>query len=565
MNSTETFEEIIEKKFVNAVDYFGIHMPNLLNFYALFTRRVNNKIASFRICVKRDVTPVFEYNEEWLTKIDYNVFNFILAIELYRFITHHPTHRELVGPNAFKASTAVSNSPELQFFLDFAPADIAEAVKKSIWSRQIIENEINRKISNDDWYYESVFEILNQNDMQNQSQDQSSSDDQNSSGQEDSDESSQSSESGEDDSEEQNGGSSQSDEDEDSESGEGDSDGDSDDSDEDSADGSGEGDSDEDSDDQSEEDSDDGKGKGKNKDKDDKNDEESDSYGDSDNGDGEGDNKESDKSEGDGEGDGESDGEDPSRSSELKDNAEADPSKAKNKTGNSFQDWNKNAEENAEEWGRNPVVDQMIRETFEHTKVTGWGKLSGDQISNLEIANKRKVNVTPIISSFATSVRTRKRFSTRMRYNKRYGLVFPGYRLDRKSRILFAIDSSGSMSDLDILKGCEILHNFLKKCEIDLAFWDAQMVDPVKFTKNFKKVTAPGRGGTDPHCIGEYLDKHPKLHYDGIIIFTDCWWEWTENNLDASIFVISSQQEYTVPSFVKHHASIQELTHVFDD
>lgn len=560
MNSTETFEEIIEKKFVNAVDYFGIHMPNLLNFYALFTRRVNNKIASFRICVKRDVTPVFEYNEEWLTKIDYNVFNFILAIELYRFITHHPTHRELVGPNAFKASTAVSNSPELQFFLDFAPTDIAEAVKKSIWSREIIENEINRKISNDDWYYESVFEILNQNDMQNQSQEQNSSEDQNSSGQEDSEESSQSSSgSEEDDSEEQNGGSSNSGEEEDSE-----------DSDEDSADGSGEGDSEEDS----EESDKDGKGKGENKDKDDKKD------GESDNGDGKGDNKESDKSdknegeedkedsdksEGDGKGEGESEGEDPSRSSELKENAEADPSKAKNKTGNSFQDWNKNAEENSEEWGRNPVVDQMIRETFEHTKVTGWGKLSGDQISNLELANKRKVNVTPIISSFATSVRTRKRFSTRMRYNKRYGLVFPGYRLDRKSRILFAIDSSGSMSDLDILKGCEILHNFLKKCEIDLAFWDAQMVDPVKFTKNFKKVTAPGRGGTDPHCIGEYLDKHPKLHYDGIIIFTDCWWEWSEKNLDASIFVISSQQEYTVPSFVKHHASIQELTHVFDD
>lgn len=559
MNSTETFEEIIEKKFVNAVDYFGIHMPNLLNFYALFTRRVNNKIASFRICVKRDVTPVFEYNEEWLTKIDYNVFNFILAIELYRFITHHPTHRELVGTNAFKASTAVSNSPELQFFLDFAPADLAEAVKKSIWSKQIIETEINRKISNDDWYYESVFEILNQNDMQNQSQeqnssgDQNSSEDQNSSGQEDPEESSQSSSgSEEDDSEEQNGGSSQSGEDEDSDSSEGGTDGDSDDS-------------EEDSDDESDEGDKDGNGKGKNKNKDDKKDGESESDRKSDKKNGEGDKKDLEKSEGDGKGDGESDVEDPSRSSELKENAEADPSKAKNKTGNSFQDWNKNAEENAEEWGRNPVVDQMIRETFEHTKVTGWGKLSGDQISNLELANKRKVNVTPIISSFATSVRTRKRFSTRMRYNKRYGLVFPGYRLDRKSRILFAIDSSGSMSDLDILKGCEILHNFLKKCEIDLAFWDAQMVDPVKFTKNFKKVTAPGRGGTDPHCIGEYLDKHPKLHYDGVIIFTDCWWDWSENNLDASIFVISSQQEYNVPSFVKHHASIQELTHVFDD
>jgi hypothetical protein len=29
--------------------------------------------------------------------------------------------------------------------------------------------------------------------------------------------------------------------------------------------------------------------------------------------------------------------------------------------------------------------------------------------------------------------------------------------------------------------------------------------------------------------------------------------------------VISSEKEYKVPDFVKHHASIQELTHVFDD
>jgi hypothetical protein len=90
------------------------------------------------------------------------------------------------------------------------------------------------------------------------------------------------------------------------------------------------------------------------------------------------------------------------------------------------------------------------------------------------------------------------------------------------------------------------------------------MVKPQKLTKNFKKVTAPGRGGTDPACIGEWLKAH-NAHYDGIVIFTDCYWEWTENNLGPHIFVISSENEYTVPKFVKHHASIQELTHVFDD
>jgi predicted metal-dependent peptidase len=206
----------------------------------------------------------------------------------------------------------------------------------------------------------------------------------------------------------------------------------------------------------------------------------------------------------------------------------------------------------------------MIRDVIENKcKVTGWGKLSGEAVEEIMLKNKRKVNITPIIAGFGATVRCRKRVSTRLRVNKRYEYL-PGYRTDRKTKMLFAIDSSYSMSESDIRKGCEILHNFYKKTEIDLAFWDAKMVKPQKLKKNFQKITAPGRGGTDPHCIGEYLKAH-NMHYDGVVIFTDCYWEWKENNLGSHIFVISSEKEYTVPKFVKHHASIQQLTHVFDD
>jgi predicted metal-dependent peptidase len=206
----------------------------------------------------------------------------------------------------------------------------------------------------------------------------------------------------------------------------------------------------------------------------------------------------------------------------------------------------------------------MIRDVVENKcKVSGWGRLSGDQVEEIMLKNKRKVNIVPIIAGFGASVRCRKRVSTRLRVNKRYDYL-PGYRTDRKTKMLFAIDSSGSMSQSDIEKGCAILHNFYKKTEIDLAFWDAQMVEPKKLTRNIQKIEAPGRGGTDPACIGEWLKAHNK-HYDGVVIFTDCYWEWNENNLGQHIFVISSEKEYSVPDFVKHHASIQELTHVFDD
>lgn len=562
----EITPENVEKKFANAVDYYCIYMPNLINFYQLFTRRVNNKIASMRICVKRDVTPVLEYNEKWICEIDPALFNQALAIDLYRFINHHCTLRELQGANAFKASTAVCNSTELQQFLKAAPLELAEMARKLIWSREIIEKEIGEKISDEDWYYESVFEILNRHDQQQQQQSQSQDQDQSGEGEEQEQQSS-SSDNDENDQDEDSQGSSKSEDDQeddsDSDQQDGDGEGDDEDQDDESKGGSS---SDDDEDDDS--DSDDGDRDGQNGGQDGQEDDEDD---DSDEQDGEGDSdsKDGKNSQNGEDGDADSEehdgnGEKSPRDQELDDNANADPSKAQNSTGNPFKDWSSNGDENTEEWGRNQVVDQLIQEAFEHSKSTGWGSLTGDQISQIEIANRKKISITPIIASFAASVRTRKRFATRMRYNKRYGLFFPGYRLDRKSRILFAIDSSGSMSDEDINKGCAILHNFLKKCEIDVAFWDAKMIDPFKFKKNITKIEAPGRGGTDPHCVGEYLDEHQKLHYDGVILFTDCIWNWKENNLKAPVFIISSEEKYRVPSFVKHHTTIQALTHCFD-
>ena len=545
----EITPENVEKKFANAVDYYCIYMPNLLNFYQLFTRRVNNKIASMRICVKRDVTPVLEYNEKWVCEIDPALFNQALAIDLYRFINHHCTLRELQGANAFKASTAVCNSPELQQFLKAAPLELAEMARKLIWSREIIEEEIGEKISDEDWYYESVFEILNRKSPQQQNQNQD--DNQSGSGQEQQQQSGSSDDDKKDENQNGSGKNDQKDQDDKSKgSSKKDKDGE-------------EGDKDQKSDgkdgkdDQNEQNSQNGGKDGQEGDEEDDSDEQ-DGEGDSDSKDGQNgkDGDDSDQQDGNG-------GKSP-RDQELDDNANADPSKAPNSTGNPFKDWSSNGDENTEEWGRNQVVDQLIQEAFEHSKSTGWGSLTGAQISQIEIANRRKISITPIIASFATSVRTRKRFATRMRYNKRYGLIFPGYRLDRKSRILFAIDSSGSMSDEDINKGCAILHNFLKKCDIDVAFWDAQMIDPFKFKKNITKIDAPGRGGTDPHCVGEYLDEHKKLHYDGVILFTDCIWSWKENNLDVPVFIISSEEKYRVPSFVKHHTTIQALTHCFD-
>lgn len=524
MNHVEVTAENIENQFTNAVDYFGLYIPNLLSFYALFTKRVNNDIESIRICVKTDVTPVLEYNEQWLCDCDRSIFVFILSIEMYRFILHHCTHRELTGANAYKASTATCNSKELQFFLASAPGELADYVRKSVWSKTLIEEEINKKIAEDDYYYESVYQLLNANQQSQQQPSDGSKGDQ--------DDQDQNNETGSG-SQGDEGSDSESDQDQDGSEGQN------------SEDKEGQDESSQSSSRGTDENGSDGQGTGSRQDSSETSSESND----------EGD---SDGNQGSGEGRGAGNNSGDAGSNGKGKSKKQDPKKE------AFDDWNHSGEENTQEWGANNIVDEMIREVIENKcKITGWGKLSGDQVEEIMLKNKRKVNITPIIAGFAASVRCRKRLSTRLRVNKRYEYL-PGYRTDRKTKMLFAIDSSGSMSESDIRKGCEILHNFYKKTEIDLAFWDAQMVKPQKLQKNFQKVTAPGRGGTDPACIGEWLKAH-NAHYDGVVIFTDCYWEWKENNLGPHIFVISSEKEYTVPKFVKHHASIQQLTHVFDD
>lgn len=525
MSNIEVTKENIENKFTNAVDYFGLYIPNMLSFYSLFTKRVNNDIETIRICVRKDVTPYLEYNEEWVCSIDKSVFVFILSIEMYRFILHHCTHREIKGANAYEASTAVCNSKELQFFLNSAPQELAQYVIKATWSKKLVEETINQKLQDDDFYYENVYMLLNQ---KQESEQQSQS--QNGKGQNQQQQSSQKGEGDQNDQDEENQSGSQGsgEEGQDSQEDQEDQEGNGGDESE-RADGSG-----------SQDNSEDGEGAG---------DSDSEDQGNSGSGDDDGD-----QSGSEGSGTGNGSGSAGSRSK----------GRGKDKQKEDFDKWNESGEQNTEEWGQNNIVDEMIRDVVENKcKVSGWGRLSGDQVEEIMLKNKRKVNIVPIIAGFGASVRCRKRVSTRLRVNKRYDYL-PGYRTDRKTKMLFAIDSSGSMSQSDIEKGCAILHNFYKKTEIDLAFWDAQMVEPKKLTRNIQKIEAPGRGGTDPACIGEWLKAHNK-HYDGVVIFTDCYWEWNENNLGQHIFVISSEKEYKVPDFVKHHASIQELTHVFDD
>ena len=99
---------------------------------------------------------------------------------------------------------------------------------------------------------------------------------------------------------------------------------------------------------------------------------------------------------------------------------------------------------------------------------------------------------------------------------------------ERVEKILFMIDTSGSMTDQMLAKAySEIvgaINQFSGKLEGYLGFFDAMVYEPVPFASvdDVLKIRPRGGGGTDFHIIFKYIDKHmaedPPV---SIIILTD--------------------------------------------
>jgi len=128
---------------------------------------------------------------------------------------------------------------------------------------------------------------------------------------------------------------------------------------------------------------------------------------------------------------------------------------------------------------------------------------------------------------------------TRRKYNKRTP-EYPGLRIKRKNHILFAIDTSQSVSTNE-LKEClnEMYH--LKKTGSDVTViqCDTAIANIAPFDPK-KDFTIHGRGGTEFQPVIDYYNEHQK-DYSCLIYFTDgeCW---APTGAKGSIlWVISSQ------------------------
>ena len=200
-----------------------------------------------------------------------------------------------------------------------------------------------------------------------------------------------------------------------------------------------------------------------------------------------------------------------------------------------------------QDWEINDLMDADITNMVNEQKgsTRNWGKYSGDAMGDIVVANTPKISYKDIIRRFSNSVVSSKTISSRMKVNRRYDLAQPGKRRIYNSKILFAIDTSMSMSNDDLQEGFSVINSLCKHSEVQYMLFDTEIQ---QIEKNFRKAKQTfkvlGRGGTDFNAVCEYAEKQ---RIDGLIIYTDGFAPAPQKPKGTKVLWLLTNKEYNAP------------------
>lgn len=179
--------------------------------------------------------------------------------------------------------------------------------------------------------------------------------------------------------------------------------------------------------------------------------------------------------------------------------------------------------ENTDGWGPDELRSDQINERIRAAEESGaWGSIPGRWKERILAMLRPRLNYRAVLRQFRASVLSVRRRLTRMKPNRRYGFLYLGSRYDFTTRLLVAVDVSGSMSSADLARGFSVVNRFFKYGveAIDVIQFDTEIKgEPLSLKRGQQSIEVAGRGGTSFTPVIEYLDEHPG--YDGAIVFTD--------------------------------------------
>ena len=222
-----------------------------------------------------------------------------------------------------------------------------------------------------------------------------------------------------------------------------------------------------------------------------------------------------------------------------------------------------NGEKQTEKWGENDIANASIIQRVNSTDASTWGNMPGHLREKIMAANCQIVDPRVALRNFIGTAYSNSLIDSRMKVNRRLpewsGLI-PGKRHDQTFKIGMFADASGSMCEKDIKLCIETVNNFIKfEAEVHFAWWDCECEIPKEHFKSIHESNVYGGGGTDPQCILEMIHKN-KLQYDGIIVMSDCYFDWPRPKEYKNIFIIRTPNAGEAPAWVgKRQMSMKDL------
>ena len=174
-------------------------------------------------------------------------------------------------------------------------------------------------------------------------------------------------------------------------------------------------------------------------------------------------------------------------------------------------------------WEEDAFMGQQITDIIHST--TQWGSLPGGMVELIQKAAEGKIDYRNALRAFRSSILSQKRHLTRMYPSRRFGFEQMGSRYEFTTRLLVAIDTSGSVGSEELGRYYRIITTFFKYGiqEIEVLMFDFDVQgEPVSLKeaqKNKQTFEVKGRGGTNFQAPVNYVAEHPG--YDGLIIMTD--------------------------------------------
>lgn len=172
----------------------------------------------------------------------------------------------------------------------------------------------------------------------------------------------------------------------------------------------------------------------------------------------------------------------------------------------------------AELWDEDDMIVQMINGVIASAK--SWGSISGNFAELLTNSLKAKINWRNVFAGFRASIISSKRKLTRMKPNRRTGFQNMGSVRQFDTKLLVAVDVSGSISTESLKYFYGVINSAFRYGfkEIDVIQFDCGISSVCNLKKVVKDVAVFGRGGTS---FQEPIDFAHKNGYDGLVFLTD--------------------------------------------